>query len=88
MDDKEMVEVKVHRAMIELPERAVEVEVHAKIYSEGKLIDVLKKYDLDEIREMFRKADDGYIDEDDRFVITEKGRAWLEELNMEQNDRP
>ena len=29
---------------------------------------------------MFRKADEGYIDDDDTFVITDKGRAFLEEL--------
>lgn len=80
MDDKDMIEVPTHRAMIEFPESAVEIEVNAKIYSEGELIDVSKKYGLNEIREMFRKADDGYIDDDDRFVLTDKGRAYLEEI--------
>ena len=80
MDGKDMIEVPTHRAMIEFPESAVEVEVKAKIYSEGELIDVSKKYGLNEIREMFRKADDGYIDDDDRFVLTDKGRAYLEEI--------
>ena len=79
MEDKDMIEVPTHRAMIEFPESAVEIDVHAKIYSEGELIDVSKKYNLNEIREMFRKADEGYIDDDDRFVLTDKGREWLED---------
>lgn len=86
MDDKDMIEVPTHRAMIEFPESAVEIEVKAKIYSEGELIDVSKKYNLNEIREMFRKADDGYIDDDDRFCITEKGLAWLEKQEALKNN--
>lgn len=83
MDGKDMIEVPTHRAMIEFPENAVEIEVKAKIYSEWELIDVSKKYGLNEIREMFRKADEGYIDDDDRFVLTDKGRAYLEEIEAE-----
>ena len=30
----------------------------------------------------------GYIDDNDTFVITDKGRAWLEELERERNERP
>lgn len=83
MEDKDMIEVPTHRAMIEFPESSVEIEVYAKIYSEGELINISKKYDLNEIREMFRKADDGYIDDDDRFVLTDKGREWLENYERE-----
>ena len=38
---------------------------------------------LSDIREAFRKADDGYIDDDDRYMITEKGLKWLEENAVE-----
>lgn len=79
MEDKDMIEVPTHRAMIEFPENAVEIEVKAKIYSEGELINVSKTYNLNDIREMFQKADDGYIDDNDRFMITDKGLEWLEE---------
>lgn len=79
MEDKEYINLTEHRAMIYLPENTVEVTVAEKVYADGKLQEVSQTYDMQEIREMFRKADDGYIDDDDRFVITDKGLAWLEE---------
>lgn len=69
-----------HRAMIYMPEDAVEVTINAKIYLEGKLMNVSKVMSIAEIREAFQKADDGYIDDEDRFVITEKGKAFLEAM--------
>ena len=80
MEDKEYIDLTEHRAMIYLPESAVEVTVNAKVFAKGHLYEASKTYDMQEIREMFRKADDGYIDDDDTFVITDKGRAFLEEL--------
>ena len=84
-DDTETVELDEHRAMIYLPENAVEVKVSAKVYHEGELIDASKKMTLEDIREAFRKADDGYIDDDDVFYITDKGKALLEEYKNSSN---
>lgn len=84
-DDTETVELDEHRAMIYLPENAVEVKVEAKVYHEGGLIDASKKMTLEDIREAFRKADDGYIDDDDEFYLTDKGRALLEEYKNSPN---
>ena len=72
-----------HRAILfGFPEHAVEIEIQAKVFENGELLNVTKKMNMDEIREAFRKADDGYIDDDDRFVITDKGIAYLEEHNQ------
>ena len=68
-----------HRAMVEMPEDSVEVTLSAKVYHDGELINVSKVLSMGDIREAFRKADVGYIDEDDRFVLTEKGLQWLDE---------
>ena len=84
-DDTEMVEFDEHRAMIYLPENAVEIEVKAKVYHEGEIIDASKKMTLEDIRDAFRKADDGYIDDDDVFYITDKGKALLEEYKNSSN---
>lgn len=78
MENQEEVELVTHRAIIELPENAVELDLQIKVFENGQLIAVGKTYSLGDIREMFRKADDGYIDDDDRFVITDEGLAWLE----------
>lgn len=80
MGDMEYIELKEHRAMMCLPENAVEVTMTAKVYADGELQTVSMTYDMKQIREMFRKADDGYIDDDDTFVITDKGYAYLDEM--------
>lgn len=76
------IELMDHRAMVTFPEESVEVTMNVKVFHDGELMEVHKKLDMGEIREAFRKADNGYIDEDDRFVLTDKGKAYLEELNQ------
>ena len=73
-------DVMEHRAMVYLPENAVEVKIDAKVFQDGKIVDVSKTLKMSDLRTAFQKADDGYIDEEDRFEITEKGMAYLEEL--------
>lgn len=79
MNKKEEVMLNECRAMICLPEDSVELRVEAKVYHDGELITVQKILTMGDLREAFRKADEGYIDDDDVFVITEKGKKWLEE---------
>ena len=83
-DAVETIELINHRAMVELPESAVEVTLNAKIYHEGKLLKVSRTLDMNEVRTAFQKADDGYIDDEDTFVITEKGKAWLDEQQKQR----
>ena len=78
------IELMNHRAMVELPENAVEVQLGIKVFHEGELITVGRTLSMDDIRTAFRKADDGYIDDDDEFVITEKGLQWLEDRRDEE----
>lgn len=75
------VELISHRAMVELPEDSVEAEILCKVYHDGELINVTQKLQMSDLRESFRKADEGYIDDDDRFVLTDKGKAYLEEID-------
>lgn len=76
--DKEMIEIMEDWAVIGLPPHAIEVNIRVKVYENGELFNVEKKLNLDDIREAFQKAKDGYIDDDDVFVLTEKGKAWAE----------
>ena len=39
---------------------------------------------MNEIRTAFQKADDGYIDDEDTFEITEKGLEWIEKQKKQQ----
>ena len=77
------IELDQHRAMVYLPENSVEVVLHAKIYMDGEIAEVATVMSMEEIREAFQKADDGYIDEDDMFYLTEKGKAYLEECKKQ-----
>lgn len=79
-DSGEEITLCEHRAMIYLPEDSVEVTITAKIYVNGNVCEVGKVMSMSDLREAFRKADDGYIDDDDTFFITEKGKAYLDEV--------
>lgn len=85
--EQEYIELTNHRAMIEIPENSVEVQMIISVYVDGEIKKVSATLDQKMIRESFRKADDGYIDEDDRFVLTEKGLRYLEELERERNSQ-
>jgi hypothetical protein len=80
--EKEIIELKDHRAMVCLPENAVAVTIQCRVYDPESqdLIRVSREMSIGDIREAFRKADDGYIDDDDRFTITDKGIAYLDEI--------
>lgn len=83
-DEKKMIELMEHRAMICLPEDAVRIAVNCEVYHDGEIISVTKTLDMKEIREAFRKADDGYIDDEDTFTLTEAGKAYLDEHRKDQ----
>jgi len=85
--EQEYIELINHRAMIEIPENSVEVRMIVKVYVDGEIETVSSTLNQEMIREAFRKADDGYIDEDDRFVLTENGLRYLEELERERNSQ-
>lgn len=85
--EQEYIELTNHRAMIEIPENSVEVQMIIKVYVDGEIKKVSATLDQKMIRESFRKADDGYFDEDDRFVITESGLRFMEELERERNSQ-
>lgn len=77
-DGENTVMLTEHRAMICLPENAVDIEIRANVYHDGEIVNVSKLLSMEDIRIAFQKADDGYIDDDDRFVLMEKGLQWLE----------
>ena len=85
--EQEYIELTNHRAMIEIPENSVEVKMNIKVYVDGEIKTVSATLDQEMIREVFRKADDGYVDENDRFMITEQGLKYMEELERERNNQ-
>ena len=77
MPEKEM-ELNEVRAMVYVPEDAVECIMSCKVFVDGELYTAEKKLTMRDRREAIRKAEDGYIDEDDVFTLTDKGREWFE----------
>ena len=79
--EEKMIKVEEERAMVYIPRDAIEIEISAKLYLGGDSFkDVKKTMNMHEIREAIRKAEEGYIDEDDVFELTDKGRAYLDGL--------
>ena len=77
------IEISEDRAILYIPHNALEGELSFKIYLDGEIRTVVKTLNQDELREAVRKAEEGYIDEDDVFTLTEKGKQLAEQLNFD-----
>ena len=64
-----------------LPTETVEVEIVAKVYHDGEIHRVTKTMNIQEVREAFKEAEEGYIPLDATFTLTEKGLRYLEGLD-------
>lgn len=73
-----------HWAVIGIPEDAVSLDMQIGLVRDGRLIYVEGKLDTKGVRMAFKRADDGYIDEDDKFYLTETGKALGEKLFGDQ----
>lgn len=80
-NNDEYLELIERHAVIDLPEEAVSITICIDVYHEGKIETVHKVYELNDIREMFNKADEGYFADDDVYMITEAGRKWNEQTD-------
>lgn len=69
MEEKEYVEVTEDRAMLYVPHNALEATLTFKVYLDGEIKTIQTTLTQDELAEAVRKAADGYIDEDDKFVL-------------------
>lgn len=67
--------------VLSLPTETVEVEITAKVYHDGELINVKKTLSIQEVHDAFKEAEEGYIPPDAKIQITEKGLKYLEELD-------
>ena len=70
--------------VLTIPKNTVELRMLLQVYIDHTLVPVTKDMDMFEIREAFKKAEDGYIDEDDEFVLSDEAKAYLDRLNGRQ----
>lgn len=74
------IELQEVRAMIYLPEHTLEMTLDCKVWDGKDVVQVSKKLTMDEVQKAVQDAEENYAEDDDRYVITEKGRRYLEEL--------
>lgn len=74
------ISLEMSHAIFDLPTEAVEINMAIKVFHDGEIVSVSGKYSITDIREAFRKAEDGYIDADDKLTLTDLGLQYLEEV--------
>lgn len=78
--NKNEIELQEVRAMIYLPEHTLEMTLECKVWDGKDVVRVSRKLTMDDIKKAVQDAAENYIEDDDRFVLTEKGKRYLEEL--------
>jgi len=76
----EQIELGEVNAIIQIPVNTIEFRVICRIYQDGQIVEVTKSLNMSETREALSNAEQYYCDPDDRYALTDKGRAMLEEL--------
>jgi hypothetical protein len=77
---EEVVELSEARAIIYLPENTVEANLSLKVYINGDIVEVHKTLGISDLRRAFEDAEDNYIEDNDKFALTEEGMKYAEEL--------
>ena len=70
--------------VLAVPERTLEVVITAKVWNDGKVIEVSKTMPYEEVRDAFKDAERNYIPEDAIFSLTDLGKEYAERLIAEQ----
>lgn len=83
MSKKVEIMVDESRAMIYIPDNSVEADLSFKVFVDGEIKSVCKKMNMKELQEAITDAENNYIEDDDKFVLTDKGRQWIESLMEE-----
>ena len=78
------IELRESRAMLYIPEDTIEIEMNVKVMINGKVETVSKTIGVRECQRALDDAERNYIEDSDRFELTDEGREWLEML---ENDK-
>ena len=71
------IELTEKRAMLFLPKDAIELNMKVTIYRDGTIENVTRTITNTEIQKAFIDAEENYIEPDDEFCITDKGKDLL-----------
>ena len=82
----EIVELENDFIVLAIPTNSVEVTISAKVFHDGELQNVCRTMGLQEIREAFQEAEQGYIPSDAVFTLTPLGKQYVDELIRKQKE--
>lgn len=78
-EDRKEVELEEARVVVNLPVNAVEATIEVTVFENGELIKAEKKLTCADLRQAFKYGEQVILD-DDRFILTDKGREFVESL--------
>lgn len=79
--NKNVAELDSDFIVLAIPKRTIEVEINAKAWIDGEVVEVKRTMDFEEVREMFAEAANGYIPTDAVFTLSPNyGKSKLEAL--------
>lgn len=74
----EEINLNLKRAMLEIPENAIDAVFTFKIYISGEIKEVKTTMNMSEIRAAIEDAKENYCAPDDIFVLTEEGKRYAD----------
>ena len=74
----EEISLNLKRAMLEIPENAIDAVFTFKIYISGEIKEVKTTTNMSEIRAAIEDAERNYCGDEDLFVLTDEGRKLIE----------
>ena len=83
-EENKFVELSEENAVVRLPENCVKAEIQCSVYHDGEIIRVSKELGMSDIRAAFKLAEDYYDDPEATYMLTDKGREWLEKFSTQQ----
>ena len=81
MEENNYIELEQVRSIIYIPENTIDIEMKVRVYCDGKIETVSRKLDMTDVRKSIKDAEDNYMEDDDTFVLTDKGFDYLKSLN-------
>ena len=88
--ESEYVELEEDFIVLAIPANTVELQIRAKVFNDGDVIEVGNKFSFACVRKMFKEAQDGYIPSDAVFSLAKVGedkiRSLLEKYLAEEDD--
>ena len=84
--EAEEVTLENKKIVIEIPKDTISLDIVPTVLINGELKKVMCTMGNNEIQEGFRDCEENYFDPDATFVITEKGRQYLEEMRAKGLD--